>query len=111
MGLRRKELEIGARTQEVKTVTQQTWSPKPHELSPTAQHLRDKLLRIIDSDKDLDPAEAFDALISVLGTVILVKAKVVAGGAKRPSKLAGDIATYLVETVELNEGMRRSKRH
>jgi hypothetical protein len=92
-------------------VTPQRWSPKTRVLSPAAEHLRDQLLQIIDSDKDLDPAEVFDALISVLGTVIMVKAKVVAGGAKRPSELARDIAAYVVETVELNEGMRRSKRH
>jgi hypothetical protein len=84
---------------------------KPRNLSPIASHLRDELLRIIDKDKDLDPAEALDALTSALGTVILVKAKIVAGGAKRPSELARDIAASLVETVELNEGMRRSKRH
>ena len=86
-------------------------SKKALVLSPAAAHLRDELLRIIDSDKDLDPAEAFDALISALGTVIMVKAKVVAGGAKPPSELARDIAAWLVETVELNEGIRRSKRH
>jgi hypothetical protein len=84
---------------------------KPLKLSPAAEHLRDELLRIIDCDKDLDPAEVFDALLAALGTVIMVKAKGVAGGTKRPSELARDIATYLVETVELNEGMRRSKRH
>jgi hypothetical protein len=80
-------------------------------LSPAAEDLRDKLLRIIDSDKDLDPAELFDVLLAVLGTVIAVKAKELTGGAKRPSELARTIATSLVETVELNEGMRRSKRH
>ena len=79
-------------------------------LSPAAERLCNELLRIIDSDKDLDPAEAFDALISALGTVIMVKAKVVAGG-PRPSELARIIGASLVETVELNEGMRRSKRH
>ena len=86
-------------------------SKKALVLSPAAAHLRDEFLRIIDSDKELDPAEAFDALIAALGTVIMVKAKDVAGGAKRPSEFARDIAAWLVETVQLNEGMRRSKRH
>lgn len=39
---------------------------KPVVLSPAAAQLRDELLRIIDSDKDLDPAELFDALMSAL---------------------------------------------
>jgi hypothetical protein len=86
-------------------------SMKTLALSPAAEQLRDRLLRIIDSDKDLDPAETFDALISTLGTVIMIKAKVVAGPPKRPSELARVVAASLIETVELNEGMRRSKRH
>jgi hypothetical protein len=86
-------------------------SMKPVVLSPAAAQLRDELLRIIDSDKDLDPAELFDALMSALATVVLVKAKVVAGPPKRPSELARVVAASLIETVELNEGMRRSKRH
>ena len=85
-------------------------SMKMLALSPAAERLCNELLRIIDSDKDLDPAEAFDDLISALGTVIMVKAKVVAGE-PRPSELARIIGASLVETVELNEGMRRSKRH
>ena len=84
---------------------------KPRVLSPIALRLCDEVLRIIDSDKDLDPAEMFDALLGALTTTIRAKAKFMAGGPMRPSELARIIAESLVETVELDEGMRRSKRH
>jgi len=86
-------------------------SKKTIVLSPAAAHLCDELLRIIDSDKDLDPAEVFDALLSALTTTIRVKAKFVAGGPMQPSELARIIAESLVETVEHDEARRRSKRH
>ena len=86
-------------------------SKKTIVLSPAAAHLRDEILRIVDSDKDLDPAEMFDALLSALATTIRVKAKFVTRGPMRPSELARIIAESLVETVELDEGRRRAKRH
>jgi hypothetical protein len=74
-------------------------------VSPTIQRLSDKLLKALGGEDTLD---AIHALMVALTRGVRIRSK---QQGQQPSELAREVATWFVETVDMNEDMRRKRRH